>query len=48
MKAISILDYGAGNLTSVRLAFERLGVEAAICSSADEVLASGAIVFQPL
>ncbi|MBO7741965.1 MAG: imidazole glycerol phosphate synthase subunit HisH [Victivallales bacterium] len=45
MKAISILDYGAGNLTSVRLAFERLGVEAAICSSADEVLASGAIVF---
>ena len=24
---VTILDYGAGNLTSVRLAFERLGAE---------------------
>lgn len=45
MNEISILDYGAGNLTSVRLAFERLGVDAVICASAEDVLAGGAVVF---
>lgn len=32
---ITILDYGAGNLTSVRLAFERLGETPRIIQSAD-------------
>jgi len=36
---IAILDYGAGNLTSVRLAFQRLGVEAVVAQSASEVVA---------
>ena len=33
---IGILDYGAGNLTSVRLAFGRLGVEASLVRDASE------------
>ena len=33
---ITILDYGAGNLTSVRLAFERLGVQPEIITDATQ------------
>ena len=33
---ITILDYGAGNLTSVRLAFERLGVAPYIITDAPQ------------
>lgn len=33
---VTILDYGAGNLTSVRLAFERLGETPRLISRADE------------
>ncbi len=33
---VTILDYGAGNLTSVRLAFERCGVTPHIIASAEE------------
>ena len=35
---IAILDYGAGNLTSVRLAFQRIGAEVAVACSAQELL----------
>lgn len=42
---ITILDYGAGNLTSVRLAFERIGAETMTVSNADAAPAEGAIVF---
>ncbi len=32
---VVILDYGMGNLRSVQKAFESLGVEASICSTAE-------------
>lgn len=41
---VTILDYGAGNLTSVRLAFERLGETPRIISEAAQY-AGGRIVF---
>jgi glutamine amidotransferase len=34
---IHIVDYGMGNLRSVQKAFEKLGVEAVICTRADEL-----------
>lgn len=41
---VTILDYGAGNLTSVRLAFERLGVTPKLIADASDY-AGGRIVF---
>ena len=41
---VTILDYGAGNLTSVRLAFERLGETPTLITRADE-WRGGRIVF---
>ena len=41
---ITILDYGAGNLTSVCLAFERLGVKPRVIGSAADY-AGGRVVF---
>lgn len=43
--AVTILDYGAGNLTSVRLAFARLGADAAVITDASQAGPEGAIVF---
>ena len=45
MQTVSILDYGAGNLTSVRLAFERLGANPLQCADAAEIAPDGPIVF---
>lgn len=42
---IAIVDYKAGNLTSVRLAFEALDVPCTVTSSAADVLAAERIVF---
>lgn len=42
---IAILDYGAGNLTSVRLAFERLGVAVKVTTDAVEAARAERIVF---
>jgi imidazole glycerol-phosphate synthase subunit HisH len=42
---IAIVDYRAGNLTSVRLGFEALGIPAAVTSSAADVLAADRVVF---
>lgn len=42
---IAILDYGAGNLTSVRLAFERLGVAVKVTTDAAEAARAERIVF---
>jgi imidazole glycerol-phosphate synthase subunit HisH len=42
---IAIIDYNAGNLTSVRLAFESLGRDAEITQSAEEILAAERVVF---
>lgn len=41
---VTILDYGAGNLTSVRLAFERLGVSPRIITDASQY-GGGRILF---
>jgi imidazole glycerol-phosphate synthase subunit HisH len=42
---VAIVDYGAGNLTSVRLAFEKIGVRAAITSVPGEIIAADRVVF---
>lgn len=42
---IAIVDYKAGNLTSVRLAFEALGVEAAVTDRPADILAADRVVF---
>lgn len=42
---IAIIDYKAGNLTSVRLAFGALGCEAVITSDPRSILASDRVVF---
>ncbi len=42
---ITIIDYRAGNLTSVRLAFEYLGVPSEITADPERILAAERIVF---
>ena len=42
---VTILDYGAGNLTSVRLAFERLGAQTRTIASAGAWDGAGRLVF---
>ena len=42
---IAIVDYKAGNLTSVKLAFDAIGVEARVTDQADEILAAERVVF---
>ena len=42
---IAIVDYHAGNLTSVRLAFQALGCAASVTSSPDEIRAADRVVF---
>ena len=42
---IAIIDYKAGNLTSVKLAFETLETEATITSSPESILAADRVVF---
>ncbi|MDD5482871.1 MAG: imidazole glycerol phosphate synthase subunit HisH [Kiritimatiellae bacterium] len=42
---IAIIDYKAGNLTSVQLAFAYLGVKAEITDQPEKILAAGRVVF---
>ena len=42
---IAIIDYGAGNLTSVKLAFDTLKVKAEITSDLKKILAAERVVF---
>ena len=42
---VAIVDYGAGNLTSVRLAFDKIGVRAAVTNVPAEILAAERVVF---
>jgi glutamine amidotransferase len=42
---IAIIDYRAGNLTSVKLAFETLGIPATITQDADTIRAAERVVF---
>ncbi|MBR1589352.1 MAG: imidazole glycerol phosphate synthase subunit HisH [Kiritimatiellae bacterium] len=43
--SIVIVDYRAGNLTSVRLAFDALGVETSVASDPEKVRAASRVVF---
>jgi glutamine amidotransferase len=42
---IAIVDYKAGNLTSVRLAFDVLGIEARVTDRSADILAADRVVF---
>jgi glutamine amidotransferase len=42
---IAIVDYKAGNLTSVKLAFEALGIDAVVTDRAADILAADRVVF---
>ena len=42
---IAIIDYKAGNLTSVKLAFEHLNLDASITSNPQEILSADHVVF---
>lgn len=44
-ESVTIVDYRAGNLTSVRYAFEALGVEARVTRDAGEIRAARRVVF---
>jgi len=40
-----IINYGAGNIQSIRFAFERLGYEAALSDSAEEIAGADKVIF---
>ena len=40
-----IIDYGAGNIKSIQFAFKRLGVDAVLSSSIDEIKTADKIIF---
>ena len=44
MSAVTVVDYGAGNLRSLRAAFERLGTSVTVTSEPDDVEAAGVVV----
>ena len=44
MTAVTLIDYGAGNLRSLRAAFERLGCAVSVSGDADQVAAAGRLV----
>lgn len=44
-KSIAIIDYGAGNIKSVRYALERLGVQAILTSNAEEIKNADKVIF---
>lgn len=40
-----IIDYGAGNIKSIQFAFKRLGVDAVLSSSSDEIQKADKVIF---
>jgi len=42
---VAIIDYGAGNILSVQLALQRLGVESILTSSEEELIKADKIIF---
>ncbi|MEM6687554.1 MAG: imidazole glycerol phosphate synthase subunit HisH, partial [Bacteroidota bacterium] len=44
MKTI-IINYGAGNIQSIKFAFQRLGVEAVLSNDADEIRSADKVIF---
>ena len=45
MKQVAIIDYGAGNVQSVRFAFERLGVKTVITSDSSKIQSATHVIF---
>jgi glutamine amidotransferase len=44
-KKVVIIDYGAGNVQSVRYAFERLGVAVILSDNKEEILSASHVIF---
>jgi imidazole glycerol-phosphate synthase subunit HisH len=44
MTAVTLIDYGAGNLRSLRAAFERLGCAVSVSGDAEQVASAGRLV----
>ncbi|MCK0191128.1 imidazole glycerol phosphate synthase subunit HisH [Arenibacter sp. F20364] len=42
---IVIIDYGAGNIQSIKFAFQRLGYEAILSHDADEIMSADKVIF---
>lgn len=42
---VAIINYGAGNIQSIRFAFERLGIHPVLSDSAEEISAADKIIF---
>ena len=45
-KKVAVIDYGAGNIRSVISAFEYLGVDSEVISTADQISATSALVLR--
>lgn len=45
MKQVAIIDYGAGNVQSVRFSFERLGVKTVVTSDSSEIQTATHVIF---
>ena len=42
---VIIIDYGAGNIQSIQFAFQRLGINAKLSNSIEEILSSDKVIF---
>ena len=42
---IAIIDYGAGNIQSIKFAVQRLGFEAVLSSNAEEIQNADKVIF---
>tara|TARA_R110000850_G_scaffold80862_1_gene173519 strand:- start:63676 stop:64257 length:582 start_codon:yes stop_codon:yes gene_type:complete len=42
---IAIIDYGAGNIRSIRFALQRLGTDALVTSSVEEIITADKVIF---
>jgi len=45
MKNIVIIDYGAGNIQSIKFALSRLGIEAKLTSNIDQIKSADKVIF---
>ena len=42
---VIIIDYGAGNIQSIQFAFQRLGINAKLSNSIEEILSADKVIF---
>ena len=42
---IAIINYGAGNIQSIRFAFKRLGLQPVLSDNAEEIIAADKVIF---